>query len=154
MQSPLILLLPWGDFTPTPGLRPSWKWHRVAVSRYYNSPLLEAIISLQNPPIPQILPWDHIRCYFSCCSILYIEYPQDGRTRLGKTPHNQTVCLKSDPHLPTAPHFLALPQEKNPHWPTWWEVKSPMGGLLILGGSRGTRDTETLTESPECLSQC
>lgn len=65
-----------GDLPQHQGLRPSWKWLRIAVSRYYNSPLLEAEIAFQNLPIPHILPWDHICCYFSCCSILYIEYPK------------------------------------------------------------------------------
>lgn len=107
------------------------------MSRYYNSPLLEAIIPLQNLPIPPVLPWDHIRCYFSCCSILYIEYPQDGRTRLEKTPHNQTVCLKSDPRFPTAPHFLALLQEINPHWPNGEKLNPPWVGFSSWKGVEG-----------------
>lgn len=41
MQSPQILLLPWGILPQLQGLRPSWKWLRIAMSRYYNSPLLE-----------------------------------------------------------------------------------------------------------------
>lgn len=31
-----------GDLSQLQGSRPSWKWLRIAMSRYYNSPLLEA----------------------------------------------------------------------------------------------------------------
>lgn len=67
-----------GDLPQLQGLRSSWKWLIIAMSRYYNSPCLrlEAIKSFQNLPIPRILPWDHICCYFPCCSVLYIEYPK------------------------------------------------------------------------------
>lgn len=128
-----------GDLPQLQGLKPSWKWLKIAMSRYYKSPLLEAWgHNIPPEPIhsPNLALGPHLLLLF------LLLYPihwvtQDDRTRLGKTPHNQTVCLKRDPHFPIAPHSLLLLQEKPLlGLPPWRETWSSVGGLLTLEGSR------------------